>query len=225
MARELSMRQVVIPPSPGLFSSFGLLYADIEHHYARTFRCLLREAGLDELNRLWQEMAEDAVRQLTAEGFEPVHTRIDRAASLRYQGQSFELTVPAPEGSLDGRALRALEEAFGLEHERTYGHRAGPEEPVELVTLHVVGRGLPAESRRPERIAPRRPDEPGQPSYRRAYFGPEAGWLLTPVSSRAALTTARPGPLIVEEYDATCVVPPSAQATLDTYGNIVITLH
>jgi N-methylhydantoinase A len=225
MARDLSMRQVMIPPSPGLFSSFGLLYADIEHHYARTFRCLLREARLGELNRLWQELAEDVGRLLAAEGLEPARIRIDRAASLRYQGQSFELTVPAPEGPLDGSALRGLEEAFGLEHERTYGHRAGPEEPVELVTLGVVGRAVSERSRRPERIAPRRSDVPGQSSHRRAYFGPKAGWLETPVLSRAALTTSHHGPLIVEEYDATCVVPPSAQAMLDAHGNIVITLN
>ena len=45
MARELGMRTIVVPPAPGLFSAFGLLYADVEHHYGRTFRRLLRAAG------------------------------------------------------------------------------------------------------------------------------------------------------------------------------------
>jgi N-methylhydantoinase A len=30
--------------------------------------------------------------------------------------------------------------------------------------------------------------------------------------------------LIVEEYDATCVIPPGAQASLDRFGNIRIEL-
>jgi len=30
------------------------------------------------------------------------------------------------------------------------------------------------------------------------------------------------GPLIVEEFDATCVVPPGASAELDAHGSIVI---
>ena len=42
--------------------------------------------------------------------------------------------------------------------------------------------------------------------------------------SRADLAGGRAGPLIVEEYDATCVVPPGAHAELDGAGNIVITL-
>ena len=49
MARALGISRVVVPPSAGLFSSFGLLYADVEHHYARTFRRLLRQADLAEI--------------------------------------------------------------------------------------------------------------------------------------------------------------------------------
>ena len=59
---------------------------------------------------------------------------------------------------------------------------------------------------------------------RQAYFGVEVGWLETPVLRRHDLVAVRQGPCIVEEYDATCVVPPNASATLDTYGNIVIEL-
>ena len=46
MAAALGMKRIVVPPSAGLFSSFGLLYADVEHHYSRTFRRLLRSADL-----------------------------------------------------------------------------------------------------------------------------------------------------------------------------------
>ena len=59
---------------------------------------------------------------------------------------------------------------------------------------------------------------------REAYFGPKTGWLETPVIVRADLAETRQGPLIVEEYDATCIVPPGAAAALDDYGNIVIEL-
>ena len=58
---------------------------------------------------------------------------------------------------------------------------------------------------------------------RQAYFG-EHGWLETPVLSRADLGAGRAGPLIIEEYDATCLVPPGARAELDAAGNIVTTL-
>ena len=222
MAQALLMKRIVVPPSPGLFSSFGLLYADVEHHYARTFRRLLRQVDLKELNAVWDAMVAEAMAQLAAEGFTGTRARVRRAANMHYQGQSFELTIAIPDEALDGAAIAPMEEAFGLEHERTYGHRAGPDEPLELVNIQVVAQGI-VEG---ERIADRFPahgDEEAVPP-RRAYFGPDAGWLETPVLRRVDLATARQGPCIIEEYDATCVVPPQATAVLDEYGNIVIDL-
>ena len=141
---------------------------------------------------------------------------------MHYQGQSFELTIAIPDEALDGAAIAPMEEAFGLEHERTYGHRAGPDEPLELVNIQVVAQGIVEGERIPDRF-PAHGDEEAVPP-RRAYFGPDAGWLETPVLRRADLATARQGPCIIEEYDATCVVPPQATAVLDEYGNIVIDL-
>jgi N-methylhydantoinase A len=119
-----------------------------------------------------------------------------------------------------------LEEAFGREHEKTYGHRAGPEEPVELVSIQVVGQGLRESDGVPAQLLPSRA-EPTPPPPRRAYFGDngQAGWIETPVLRRSDLSSARPGPLIVEEYDATSVVPPGATAVLDGRGNIVIDIN
>ncbi|MGI9336596.1 MAG: hydantoinase/oxoprolinase family protein, partial [Gammaproteobacteria bacterium] len=154
MADALQMKRIVIPPSPGLFSSFGLLYADIEHYYSRTFRCLLRDVSAQELNEAWDQLASEAIQQLRADGFGEASMQIRRSANMHYKGQTFELTVPVAEGRLDARAIADLEEAFGREHERTYGHRAGPEEPVELVNMQVVGLGVPDSPRAPGRIQP-----------------------------------------------------------------------
>ena len=129
--------------------------------------------------------------------------------------------MPVPDGPVDAKLLADVEEAFGAEHERTYGHRAGPDEPVELVAIQVVGTGVREGSNVPERIAVSR-GEPAAPPPRRAYFGPEHGWLETPVLRRSDLATARNGPVIVEEYDATCLVPPGARCECDAGGNIAI---
>jgi N-methylhydantoinase A len=222
MAAALGIRRIVVPPSAGLFSSFGLLYADVEHHYARTFRQLLRGANLAAIETAWNALAEQARAQLAAEGFFDASARLKRSAALHYKGQTYELTVPVPEGALDDDMVAYLEEAFGQEHERTYGHRAGPEEPVELVAIQLVGSGLRADGGVPQRVTPSRA-EPDASAPRRAYFGPH-GWIETPVLRRSDLAKARTGPLIVEEYDATGLVPPGARAALDDAGNIVVEL-
>ena len=223
MAKALRMTRIVIPPSPGLFSSFGLLYADVEHHYSRTVRRVLRNSDPAQLNDAWKELEDQARKQLAVDGFSEGQMRFRRAANMHYKGQIFELTVPAPDGVIDAAAVVTLEESFGQEHELTYGHRAGPEEPVELVNAMVVGQGIPDRPRVPDRLI--NEAATGQPlPPRQAYFGPELGWIETPVIRRNDLATKRTGPCIVEEYDATCLVPPDATATLDSYGNILIEL-
>jgi N-methylhydantoinase A len=222
MAEALGIARIVVPPSAGLFSSFGLLYADVEHHYARTFRRLLRQADLAEVDAAWRDLAAQAASQLASEGFSGEQARLRRSAALHYKGQTYELVVPVSDGPIDAAMAAHLEEAFGAEHERTYGHRAGPEEPVELVSIQVIGAGLGAHGGVPERVLLTRAAPTAPP--RRAYFGPEHGWIETPVLRRSELARERSGPMIVEEYDATCVVPPGARAALDTGGNIVIEL-
>jgi N-methylhydantoinase A len=217
MAAALGMKRIVVPPSPGLFSSFGLLYADVEHHYSRSLRRLLRKSNALEIERAWAELARQALEQLAAEGFTKDKARIRRSAALHYHGQTYELTVALPDGPID---LAWLEEAFGREHEKTYGHRAGADEPVELVSIQVVGQGVRKGAAVPERVRASR-SEPTPPPPRKAYFG---SWIETPVVRRSDLAKLRTGPLIVEEYDATCVVPPGARAGLDAGSNIVIQL-
>jgi N-methylhydantoinase A len=223
MAEQLEMRRIVVPPAPGLFSSFGLLYADVEHHYVRTWRKLVREADPAPLGDLMRRMETAARTQLASEGFPEDRVGLRRSADCRYQGQSFELTVPLADGPIDAGTLAVLAESFGQEHERTYGHRAGVDEPVEIVNLRVVAQGVSDRPRVSERISTDRPGGGDQPT-RRVYFGQALGWRETPVLDRPALATPREGPCIIEEYDATCVVPPGARGMLDAYGNIAIEL-
>jgi N-methylhydantoinase A len=225
MAEAIGISRVLIPPSAGVFSSFGLLYAEVEYYFTRTRKRLLRTTAPAELQQVLAGLESDARTRLGEDGFAPDHIDIRRFASLHYQGQSFELRVPVAAGTLDAAALTAIEEAFGVEHERTYGHRAGVDEPVELVSLEVIGRGLSAEP--PGLMAAAAslaPDIAITSPVRRAYFGPARGWLDANVVNRSALATPHDGPCIVEEYDATCLIPPGWVAQLDGFGNIAMGL-
>jgi N-methylhydantoinase A len=223
MAEAMHIPQVLIPPSAGVFSSFGLLYAEVEYYFTRTRKRLLRALDPAEAQDIIEGLEAEARAQLSADGFAPERIELRRSASLHYQGQSFELRVSLSAGPLDQAALTALEEAFGVEHERTYGHRAGVEEPVELVSLEVIGRGIPDMPRAASAAAASlAPDIAIAEPARRAYFGPAQGWLEARIVNRSALKAPHAGPCIVEEYDATCLVPPGWNARLDDYGNIVI---
>lgn len=221
MARALGIRSVIVPPSAGVFSSVGLLHSDVEYHLSRTFRQLTRKLDLSTLAAAWQALENQAREKLAADGFRPERMSLRRFAKLHYRGQAFELTVKMPDGPIGKDTPALLDLAFGDEHERTYGHRAGPEEPVELVSLNLVaGTELDAMSG-----VSRRPPEAmtASPGMRQAYFGPDHGWIDTPVIQRGHLVGRQwKGPLVIEEYDCTCVVLPGMTADLDEQGNIVI---
>jgi N-methylhydantoinase A len=223
MAEAMQMKLVLIPPAAGVFSSFGLLRAEVEYHFSRTRKLLLRQADPAALQAVVGGLEEEARARLLAAGFTPDRIDLRRGASLHYQGQSFELRVPLAAGTLDAGALAALEAAFGGEHERTYGHRAGADEPVELVSIEVIGRGIADRFRGDVAAgAGLAPDIAIAARTRRAYFGPGRGWVDAAVANRGDLQTPHRGPCMIEEYDATCLVPPGWIARLDDHGNIAL---
>ncbi|MFO1161867.1 MAG: hydantoinase/oxoprolinase family protein [Reyranellaceae bacterium] len=219
MARTLEIGTVIVPPVPGVFSAVGLLEADIERHFSRSFLRPLRELAPAEVVDAMARLQEEALTTLRAEGFDE---GLDCQGSLdmKYEGQSFQLPVPFPRVADAKGILPALVEALGQEHEKQYGFR-GNADAVQIVNLRATARlqrPVPPMAVRTDAAA-----SVGGGRSRKAYFGRERGFLDTPVIGRAGLGPApRPGPLLVEEYDATTLVPPGSSASLDEAGNIVI---
>jgi N-methylhydantoinase A len=190
-----------------------------EYHFVQTFFSRASEVDPGVLATAYEKLELRAVEALKAEGYDDADIVLHRSADLRYVGQAYELTVEAPAGRLSDADVASLVGLFHDEHERTYGHGA-PDEPVEIVNLRTAARGK-SDLTRPERPAAGGTASQGQ--SRQAYFGPDHGSITAPVLSRPDLgTTPQHGPIIVEEYDATVVVPPDCAASLDRWGNIVI---
>jgi N-methylhydantoinase A len=223
IAAALGIGRVVIPPAPGLFSSLALLFSEVEHHFVQTH---FQRDGEDDGARLEKVLAhleEQGRAALDSEGYRGPRARLDRFADVRYAGQNSELTIPVAPGPLTPARLAELREAFAVEHEKTYGYRSDGE-PVQIVGLRLVARGLSPEARVPERLRFVADASPASTS-RQAYFGPQDGWRKTPVIARPMLNGGpSEGPLIIEEYDATTVIPPGWRASLDAGGNIMIEL-
>jgi N-methylhydantoinase A len=204
---------VLVPPNPGVFSAYGLLHARVEHEIISAFLVRLRAIPPQKMGERLEALEREILDRMAAEGHPGERVELSRFADLRYAGQAHEITTPIAAGEPD---FSRLARDFGDEHERTYGHQAQAEE-VECVALRVVAR-LPVE-RRPGNTTARRASPSGK---RDAYFGPQQGSTPTSVVSRAELAAPKQGPLIVEEYDSTCVVPPGWSAALDAQGNLVL---
>ena len=219
VARALQMRRVLVPPAPGVFSAVGLLFSDMEYQLVRTVLGLPDSATTARMAAVFAEMEIEASASIAAGGASPAKVVIERAADLRYRGQAYELTVELGPGAPD---FKQLCDGFHAEHERTYGYRSEAE-PVELVNLKVVARvPLAATALSAATVAW---DEEARAS-RDVYYGPSCGIQSTLVGSRSLLADGSvEGPLIIEEVDATCVIPPACRASLDAFGNVDIEVH
>jgi N-methylhydantoinase A len=215
LARELRIGRVVIPPAAGVFSAVGLLKADMETGLTHAFMHPLANMPIDLATRVFADLA---ARVSTRLGQAQATVKIQRFTDIRYAGQAFELTVEFADGPIGDTAIAEIARRFEDEHERRYGHAFSGDYPLETVNLRVTGRIAASPT-----TAARLSTSEVAGGEREVYFGPAWGTVGTPVIPRSALSdTSCPGPLIVEEYEGTTVVPPDSAAKLDPTGNIVI---
>jgi N-methylhydantoinase A len=222
LAAEMEMPEVVIPVVAGLFSSLGLLFSDLAVTRVAAHRALLTEESLGELDRRAGALAREASEELVLrhEGGEPPVVEI--FLGLRYVGQSSTLTLPFAGDGAD--RLDTLREAFHREHRLAYGQSA-EDEPVELTAIRArASRRAPvlsfAEIGRQYLVS-----EPAsaESRTRQLSFGPVGGTHTTPIVTRGSLAGAPvDGPLVIEEPEATIVVPPDFTAELDPTGSVVL---
>ena len=219
LARELRIGRIVVPPAAGVFSALGLLFADLELNESRA--CLGRLDALShaDLEGIYDRLATVIAGRL---GRRRDQIAFQRLADLRYAGQAFEITVALPDSEFDAAARKELGRRFDVEHETRYGHCFAGQYPYEVVNLRLVGSIAPDGARRIATLDAPLADADGE---REVYFGPQYRLLRTPVFSRSGLdATARKGPMVIEEYEGTVVVPPDATARRDRDGNILIEL-
>jgi N-methylhydantoinase A len=117
--------------------------------------------------------------------------------------------------------LDTVTERFHAEHHQRYGHNFEGQYPLEVVNLRLLG-SVPSPS---PRLAPSQSGPATTTGHRDAYFGPHYGMMHTAVCDRAGVPhEAIRGPMIIEEYEGTVVIPPDASVRLDSDGSLVIEL-
>ncbi len=220
LARSLRVCQVVVPPAAGVFSALGLLFADTELTLTRGVVRRTDQLDPGEIEAGFRALEARCAAQM---GYDRQALRFRRFLDMRYVGQAFEIIVAASDPPFESASLRAAEADFELAHERRHGHGAMGTKGFEIVNLRVTGTA-PAETA-PARFRgkPTKLPVEGNGETRPVYFGPAFGLLDTRIVSRAHLGSEPvDGPLVVEEYEGTIVLPPDSRARLDRLGNVII---
>ena len=145
-----------------------------------------------------------------AGGDQHYNLQFEAIAECRYRGQSFELETPIGPGRVTKRTIAELRDSFETQHIALYGHR-DPDAEVIAATLRVTA------------IQPTAPitvrETLTRNQHRKAWFDGRS--RVTPVLQRGDVRTVT-GPAIVEDYDATTVIPPDWRCTLQPDHSLLI---
>jgi N-methylhydantoinase A len=221
LARELGMRQVLIPTAPGVLSALGGLVADVKNDFISTAYYPLSAAELPRLKADFDELARRAAAWITEEQKFAGPYVLQPAADMRYHGQSFEIDVPLQLDWIANGDLERIAAAFHAQHDRLYGHSA-PATPVHLVSLRMVVVGASPQPQFP--AAPRRADAPTPIKQIEVYL--DGAWRTVPLYRRADLGHGHrlASPCVVAQEDTTICVPQGFSGAVDAYGNILLSL-
>lgn len=223
VARELGMKEVLIPPHPGTLCSLGLLLADTKFDLSRT-KVVNGEAGnLKEINHQFSNMVVQGTALLDKEGVPADRRYFEYAIDMRYQRQNFEICIPVPAGEMTEETLEKALADFHAEHKRSYGY-CKEDAIVQLVSYRVSAIGVIDKPDLKEKEL--HPDAPlPQPiEVRKVLFQNSDEYVDAPVYMRGELVPGQavPGPCICEQMDTTLVVPTGWVIHVDGYYNLKI---
>jgi N-methylhydantoinase A len=220
LAEELGIREVIVPPAPGLLSSQGLLSADTRYDFRRTFVAPAATVALDEFSALVADLRAEGERALAQYKLPSSRTDVVVSADMRYLGQAYEINVPVPAGPFDDAARLAVIEAFHQAHERLYGRRHA-EGSVQFVNILLTVIGRVQAVRHPE--LPAGKGAPAPITHARTWFRGQP-FDNCPCYDRGTILAGQQwqGPAVVAGQDSTLVIPPGWHARCDNFGNLII---
>lgn len=218
--REMDLKEVLIPVAPGVFSAWGMLFADLEYDVVRTSIRILSDDALAEIEPLFAEMVENASTTLAAQGVDGNKRQIERRVDVRYRFQEHSLTLSA-EGNPTAAELRAR---FDRLHRQQYGHTLTNEAEILNLRVHAVGFGRKPRTITDDLTAEHYPQPIG---HREAFdYATESNrpfniYRRTELRPGAVLS----GPSIVLESACNVIVPSGAVLRVDSQDNLLITME
>jgi N-methylhydantoinase A len=238
VAEELGIRRILVPPQPGAFSALGLLCTDVVHDYIRSELRPLADVTAIHAEQVFHDLETRGRAELAAEGLNSTDAIFARELDLRYSGQGYELRTPLAGLFVDrltAESLAAARDRFDQRHAHIHGH-AAKERPVEIVSYRLrlrvaVPKYQPVEAcaavGAPLDSLPLAEERRGAASAavkgeRTVALGGMTMHAMLYERDRLDAGATIEGPAIVEQFDATTLIPPAWRATVDGFRNLVL---
>ena len=219
LAEIVGVKEIIIPPSPGVFSAFGFLVADLAHNYVKTSYMLCSETRWDHLEETFSKLVERGISQLELDNVPSRDREIIKSLDMRYVGQSHELNVPVT----DIKDMQTIINRFHEVHQRHYGYSM-PKEEIAIVNYRLVAKGLRSKPEIESKEIVGEDATQAVKGERQVHFK-ESGWTRCQIYNREKFQPGNivDGPCVIEEWDTTTVLNEGYSGSIDRYGNIILT--
>jgi N-methylhydantoinase A len=219
LAREMEIRQTIIPAHPGALSALGVATGDMIHDLVEPVMQPLNILNRGDLAKRLASMGDRGAEILAGEGCAPDDMEFHYYLVARYIGQMHDLQVPIDGIGSDDVELQSLAQRFHDQHWRAYGI-AVEDEPVLLVSARL--RAI-ARVSKPSFAGYHGTEAPAPERYVTAWFA-ETGSVQVPLYRRQPWRpeASAEGPAVIQEYDSTTVILPGQTWHVDELGSIVI---
>lgn len=219
LADEVDIKEVIVPPNPGVFSAVGLSVSDVRMDYVLAEGALLAsDLTPSDLAGKLESLRGRARAAFGELDYDAGALNFDFAVDARYRGQGYELRVPVVSGRLEAEGQAYLAESFHAEHARQYGH-AFRDRDVEAISFR-----LSAVHERGGAVTPVKAGAGDLPTGdRQVTLGGET--RAYPVLARGALPAdfAGQGPVLIVEESTSTLVPPGWRINADVAGVLRLT--
>ena len=217
IADGFGVKTVLIPANPGVFSAMGLLIADFRNDYKSCLLCDFSHLDESEILTHFAALKKRSIAEFSKEGFAEKDIKYELSLELRYAGQSFEISIPWQADK------EKIVTKFHQRHREMYGY-ASPEDELELVNIVLTAIGI---TDKPQIYSSSHHshDEGDIPFTKRKVYFRDTGWASCKIYQRKNLFAGfrDSGPVIIEQYDSTTLVPCNWDVECDGLGNLKLT--
>lgn len=217
VAAELGIGTIVVPPSAGIISAYGLIASDFVLFESLTRRVPADETAAATLRDVFAIMRERALSRAREAGLGS-KVQLTMTADMRFVGQAFEVPVAFNEREIKRMTSAGVRRRFGAAHHRVFFFGGEAEKPIEFVSFRL---GLSA----PLKELPLLVETDAQSAEEKAIRLYDAKrWHDGRLRSRAALELRDrvQGPALLEDPTSTLYVPPGWTAWRDENDNTVL---
>lgn len=221
VGRLMGSYPVIIPNSPGVLCALGDASTRMRAEAARSFSMRRSQTSDAEVKAAFEALAVQAAQELEAEGVAPDQMLIRYEMDVRYYGQAFEVPMNVDIEKLGTDGISDIVAAFDAEHHRLFTFNMETEH--ELVNLRTIALGK--EQAIPAREIAKGNGTPGAAKVRDHEVWMDGGVKQGAIYDRSGLRAGDKivGPAIITEMDSTTLILAGDLATVDAFGNILIT--